>query len=665
MAKRKRAIEKAQEQAKPRGIDWRGWLPIIVILVLSVAVYTQVGDFGFAVIDDADYVSHNGYVREGPAPQGILWALTARHASNWHPLTWISHMLDCRLFGLDPGKHHLTNLVFHLANALLLFVVLRRMTGSIWRSSFVTGLFALHPLHVESVAWISERKDVLSTFFMLLAILAYVRCTEKPGVGRWVLVSIVFGLGLMAKPMLVSLPIILLLLDYWPLRRWQLGLGKLLMEKTPLFLLSVASCAVTFLAQRSGGAVQELADFPLTVRIANAIVSYASYLGKMILPTNLGPLYPHPGNTLPVWTVVISTAVLLVLTMTAATLRRKAPYLIVGWLFYIITLLPVIGLVQVGNEGMADRYTYVPLMGIFIAIFWLVPDTLSRISARSRRIGLRIAGCAVIVALSTLTYQQAGTWRDTDSFTRQMLKATHNHPLSRLKEAKFLSQEGRLEEAEVFMAELVEDYPSLPEVRNGYGCLLGDLKRHNEAVLQFREAIRLRPDYAAAYSNLGLEYESAGKLDEALRWCRKAVGIAPKTAQWRANLAHVLATLQRYEESAAEYRRALAIRPDTPGAESDLGMVLYNNDDAEGGIRHLRRAVRANPDDGLSRLRLGTMLHYEGHHTEAIEHLRAATELQPASADAHGTLAMALNAAGHTEEAQQELELAQRYGAKP
>lgn len=654
MAKRKQAVHKLRDKHKSGA--WLHYLPILTVLLVTAAVYAQVHHFGFAPIDDASYVSQNGYVRSGD----IIWALTSRDASNWHPLTWMSHMLDCRLFGLDPGKHHITNLLLHLAATFTLFAALKRMTGSTWRGTFVAGLFALHPLHVESVAWIAERKDVLSALFWMLTMLAYASYTQKRGVGHYILVLVFFGLGLLSKPMLVSLPVVLLMLDFWPLKRVELGWRRLVIEKTPLLAMSAASCLITFFAQHNGGAVQELASYPFSVRMANAVVACAGYLAKTIVPVNLGPMYPHPGASLPVWTVAVSAGVMIALTAAAVISRRKAPCLLVGWLIYIVTLLPVVGLVQVGNEGMADRYTYIPLLGIFIAIAWLLPAQFPQ----RRKWALGLAGAAIMIILGLLTCHQTGAWRNTDTYVQQMLKATNNHPLSRLKEAKFLSQSGDAEGAELLMAELVSDYPDLPEARNGRANTLSSLGRHGEAIAEFKEAIRLKRDYAEALSNLGLEYESVGNLDEAVNWCRKAVALAPNVAQWRANLGHVYATQRQYDEAAAEYRKALSIRPDTPNADSDLGMVLYNDGDSDGGIRHLRRAVRANPDDDVSRLRLGTMLHYEGLHTEAIEHLKAATELQPASADAHGTLAMALDAAGRTEEAREELELAQRYGAR-
>lgn len=641
---------------------WRQYLPITAILLLTAAVYAQVREFGFMPIDDPVYVSLNGYVRNGLNSQSVIWALTARAASNWHPLTWMSHMLDCGLFGLDAGRHHVTSLLFHLANTLLLFIVLKRATGAVWRSVFVAGLFALHPLHVESVAWIAERKDVLSTFFWLLTMLAYVYYAERPRVERYLLVAVAFALGLTAKPMLVSLPIVLLLLDYWPLRRISVGWKRLVLEKTPLFVLSLASCVVTVIAQHSGGAVQELSAYPLGVRLANSVVACVGYLAQMIAPTNIGPMYPHPGDTLPAWVVIGSGLVLVALTAAAVALRRKMPYLIIGWLIYLVTLAPVIGLVQVGQQGMADRYTYVPLIGIFIAIAWAVREAAER--GKAGRAALGTVGALIIVILSVMTLHQVGAWKDDDSFIRQMLDASNNHRLSRALEAKLLGQAGEPVDAERKMAELVRDYPGLPEARMGHGCTLAVLRRYDEAADELKQAIRLRPEYDEAYSNLGVTYENARRPEEGLKWCTKAVEMAPEVGQWHANLAHVLAMLGRQDESISEYKRALEIRPDTPNAERSLGVLLYNNQDPAGAIEHLELAVQSNPDDAMSRLMLGTVLQRTGENQQAIEHLSEAVRMQPDSADAHGALAMALDASGDKQRALEELEIARKLGAK-
>lgn len=664
MGKRRLVVQaKEQERRKPHVFPWRQYLPIVAVLLLTAAVYAQVRGFGFMPVDDAVYVSGNGYVRNGPTAQSLLWALTSREVFNWHPLTWLSHMLDCRFYGLDAGKHHITSLLFHLANTLLLFIALKRMTGAVWRSTFVAALFALHPLHVESVAWIAERKDVLSTFFWMLTVLAYAYYAEKPKISRYVLVAIAFALGLMAKPMLVSLPVVLLLLDYWPLRRSDAGWKRLVLEKTPLFALSLGSCVMTFIAQRGGGAVGELNAYPLTVRIANSLFAYADYLAKMVVPINLSPMYPHPGSNLPAWTVVAPGAILFALTTASIAMRRRAPHLIVGWLIYLISLLPVIGLVQVGLQGMADRYTYIPLIGVFIAIAWIVPETLRGLLQRNGPVVLGTAGTLTILVLSVAAANQAGTWKNGGSYIRQMLRATQDSELARSQQADYLNQIGRPVEAEAKMAAVVRDYPRLARARISHASTLSILRRFKEANSELREAVRLNPRSAAAYSYFGLSYLDTGMPTEALKWCRKAVNMAPDTAQWHVNLARVLAALRRPDEAISEYRRALETRPDTPTAERDLGVLLYLKQDTVGGVEHLRRAVLNDPNEPMSQFLLGAALRRAGENEQAIDHLSEAVRLQPTMADAHGELAMALDGAGRNEEARAELEIARKLGA--
>jgi hypothetical protein len=422
---------------------------ILVCLFLAIAitaVYWQVGNHEFVNYDDDKYVYDNQYVKSGLTSEGIKWAFTATHASNWHPLTWLSHMADCQIYGLNPKGHHLTSVFFHILNSILLFLIFRRMTGALWKSAFVAALFALHPLHVESVAWVAERKDVLSTFFWMLTVGSYVWYVERRGTGRYLLALLFFSLGLMAKPMLVTLPFVLLLLDYWPLGRFQVkkpdtvqrtdekppkdtkrkkkkfpkhplknavhenkiitpnyqwsGALPLIWEKIPFFLLVIGSSIVTFYAQQSGGAVRSFDVLPFTVRIFNAFVSYVSYIGKMLWPLNLAVLYPYFG--MPAWWKVAGAFFLLAfISFIAIRTVKQHPYFAIGWLWYLGTLVPVIGLVQVGIQSMADRYTYIPLIGIFIIIVWGISDLAAR--WQYRRIFLAISAGCVLSALTILT----------------------------------------------------------------------------------------------------------------------------------------------------------------------------------------------------------------------------------------------------------------------
>ena len=649
------------------------YLICLAMIVAMLAVYWQVRGFGFILLDDPGYVSGNGHVLGGLNSSSLSWAFRSYYQSNWHPLTWISLMADAQLGGANPAVFHLTNVGLHILNTLLLFAFLLLETGKRWASASVALLFAIHPLHVESVAWVTERKDVLSTLFWLLTMLAYLWYARRRSISRYLLVATAFALGLLAKPMLVTLPIVLLLLDIWPLGRLakrsqpaegHLPLRALILEKIPLLAISAASCAVTLAAQSGGGSVYTVAALPIGARISNAVVACVGYIVKMLWPTNLMPQYPHPGRTLPEWQIVFSALLLALVTVLAVKAARKRPYVTVGWLWYLVTLIPVIGLVQVGVQAMADRYTYIPLLGVFIAIAWAVPDGLSLLFPRRLSIAPAVAGTVLLLALAVLSYHQIGAWTDRDSFISQMLVATHNHPLCRALEANLLNQAGEPEEALRKMEELARDCPRLPEAHMGLGCTLGALRQYDRAIVELNEAIRLRPEYAEAYCHLGEVCESAGRYEEALQYARKAVDMAPDVAQYHATLAHVLATLNRPEEAISEYEAALAIQPDVPNADRPLGVLLFNTGDLTGSIEHLQIATSSNPDDPMNHYDLGIALRHTGDNSRAIEHLTEAIRLRPTWADAHGQLAMALDAAGERQRAIEELELARRYGAK-
>ncbi len=420
------------------------WLILITAVLL---VYWQVGDHEFINYDDNVYITDNAQVQKGLTSKGIIWAFTTSHTGNWHPLTWISHMLDCELYGLNPRGHHLTNVLLHMANAILLFVVLRWMTGAIWRSGLVAALFALHPLHVESVAWAAERKDVLSTFFWLLTMVAYVHYVNRPGGKRYLLVLVTFFLGLMAKPMLVTLPFVLLLLDYWPLNRFKpravtgsvedqslgfqssgddkLPILKAVMEKTPLFLMSLFSCVVTVMAQQEAGAISTLEIVPFKLRIANGLVSFVAYMGKMIWPQDLAVFYPHPISDLQIWKPVAAGLFLLIVSTVALWVAQRCRYVLVGWLWYLGTLVPVIGLVQVGEQAMADRYTYVPLIGLFIVVVWGFADLVK--GWRSRRWVVSVSAAVMVLALMAGSWLQVAHWKSSVKLFKHALDATSNN----------------------------------------------------------------------------------------------------------------------------------------------------------------------------------------------------------------------------------------------
>ncbi|MFX0137250.1 MAG: hypothetical protein ACFFDN_26670 [Candidatus Hodarchaeota archaeon] len=443
-------------------------LVILCLIIGIVVVYIKVQNFDFVGYDDELYVTKNIHVQKGISLEGVKWAFTTFHAANWHPLTWLSHMLDCELYGLNPAGHHWTNVTFHIANTLLLFIILFKMTGALFRSAFVAVLFALHPLHVESVAWIAERKDVLSTFFGLLSITAYYRYVKKSSVNYYILLIVLLSIGLMAKPMLVTIPFVLLLLDFWPLKRFQLKHDfhlkpekkysdairrnyQIILEKIPLFIPVVILCVVTFIAQKSEGAIKPIELLPLKYRIANAIVSYVSYVLKAIWPHNLAVYYPHPGNSLPSWQVVGSALLIVAACYGAIRMAKKYPFIPVGLFWYLGTLVPVIGLVQVGNQAMADRYTYIPLIGIFIIVSWGVSDFFkkrlrdqkskvgdqrSEISSgvlglfkerRIQKIFLGISAVILLIALSFESFFQLNIWKNGITLFENAVSVTQNN----------------------------------------------------------------------------------------------------------------------------------------------------------------------------------------------------------------------------------------------
>ena len=488
------------------------FLVCLFLVITTLVVYWQVKNHEFIGFDDVTYVTKNPHLQAGLSLEGITWAFTSERAGNWHPLTWLSHMLDIQVYGMAPGRHHLTNVLFHIMNTLLLFLVFRRMTGALWQSAFVAALFALHPLHVESVAWIAERKDVLSTFFWMLTMGAYVWYVERQGFLRYLPVLLFFILGLLAKPMLVTLPFVLLLLDYWPLSRFQFGhqngniviqqksvVIRLICEKIPLFALAAASCIVTLFAQQSGGAICSFSAFPINIRIANALVSYVGYIVKMLWPHQLAVLYPHPGM-LP-WIQVIGACLLLVfISILAVMTLKRRPWLIVGWVWYIVTLVPVIGLVQVGSQAMADRYTYVPLIGIFIMIAWGIPELLS--GWRNRKIGLSTMAVACLLVLMATTWFQVRYWANSVTLFERALAVTENNYVLHSNLGVTLFSKGRVDEAIGHFHNAMRINPRFAEVHNNLGIILIRKGKLEEAVAHFREALRIKPGYVDVQNNL-------------------------------------------------------------------------------------------------------------------------------------------------------------------
>ncbi|MDO8587756.1 MAG: tetratricopeptide repeat protein [Armatimonadota bacterium] len=593
-----------------------------LLALITIVVYAQILGHEFVDLDDNGYVFYNNHVKAGLTADTMRWAFTTFTEANWHPLTWLSHALDCQLYGQKAGWHHLTSLLFHLLNALLVFFLFGKMTGRPWPSAFVAALFAIHPLHVESVAWVAERKDVLSAFFWLLTMLAYVSYVRqstgitltptlsRQGRGgharliRYLLVLLAFALGLMAKPMLVSLPFALLLMDYWPLGRWQPGRAwKLIAEKAPMLALTIGSSVVTFLAQKDI-AVAPLERYSVGVRVANAVVAYTAYLKKMVWPSDMSVFYGHPGKTLPEWQIVLSLALLVGLSVLAFKAGRRKPYLITGWLWYVITLVPVIGLVQVGNQAMADRYTYIPLLGIFIAIAWAVPDLFpksepAKMSRQARRaakrsggeteatfrVDLAVPAVLIIVVLMAVTYTQAAYWKDTATLFAHTTSIFPKDAAAHALVAQKLDEEGKDDEAIEEYRKAVDINPRNVDAQLNLGVLLAKkaqeeigpsaIQLTDEAIESFSGIVRIKPNHAKARKYLGNQLMKRGRYKEAVEHLRQAIRIAPRDPESYCYMGLVMHNLQRIGEADGYYRKAIAIRPDYKEAHENLAIILY------------------------------------------------------------------------------------------
>ncbi len=528
--------------AKPR----QRWLTIgvsVFLLGLTWLVFGQTLRYDFVNYDDPHYVYQNTRITSGINFANVAWAFSHIHSENWHPLTTITHMLDCQLHGLNAGWHHFTNVLLHCLAVVLLFVALERMTGALWRSAFVSAVFAVHPLHVESVAWIAERKDVLSAVFFMVTLLAYFHYTRSPSIGRYLIVAIVFALGLMSKPMLVTLPFVLLLLDYWPLGRFDAHRSntgrqvlQLVMEKIPLIALSAVSSLITFLAQR--GAIGWTEQLPMSERITNAFVAYVVYIRQMFWPTELAVFYPHPENRLPIWEVSLALIILVGIMAAAFVLRKRAPYLVTGWLWYLGMLVPVIGLLQVGWQGHADRYTYLPQIGLYIAVTWALTDLIR--SWRFQRTALSAAALIVIGALSWRGWLQTSYWRDSETLFTHALAVTSNNDVA----------------------------------LNNLGIIFLDKGQLDDAISKLQAAIDLRPENAPAHDNLAKALLKKGQVAEATVHYRKFLELEPANVEARNTLGTTLIQQGHIREAIDQWQEVLALQPENGNAASNLAWVF-------------------------------------------------------------------------------------------
>ena len=583
---------------------WRELLVCLLLAAATAGVYSRACRNGFVNYDDNTYVEENAHVRHGLTAESVRWAFTTTEMVNWHPLTWLSFELDDQVFGLKPAGFHLTNVVLHVLDALLLFVALRALTGAVWRSGFVAALFALHPLHVESVAWISERKDTLSTLFGMLTLAAYAVYARRPGVLRYVLVAVPFALGLMAKSMLVTLPFVLLLLDCWPLRRRAAEAApalRLLLEKVPLLLLAAASGAVTLLAQRQGGEANPVGELPL--RLENAAVSYVAYLGKTLWPDGLVPFYPFPTHPYPVWQVAGAFLLLVGISAGCLLLARRAPYLAVGWLWFLGTLVPVIGLVQVlGGFARADRYTYVPLIGVFLMGVWGAADLASRL--RAPALLPAAAGVVLLAACVAATWVQIGYWHDSTALWSHTLVVDPDNYLAHNNLGTVHLLEGKVDEAMRHYEASVRAEPTYALAHYNLGCALAEKGRTGEAVRQYREALRYNPHYADAHNNLGALLFLQGDADGALREFTAALENAANPALAHNNRGLALFRTGRTAEAVAEFEEAVRRDPGSADAHNNLGEALYAQGRVDPAIAQFEEALRLDPGNARARANL-------------------------------------------------------------
>jgi tetratricopeptide (TPR) repeat protein len=706
----------------------------------------------FVNLDDPMYVYENVHVQHGFSWEAIRWAFTTLEGGFWHPLTWLSIMLDCRLYGLHPGGHHFTNVLLHAANTLLLFLVFQRMTGATWRSAVVAALFAVHPLHVESVAWAAERKDVLSALFFMLTIWAYARYVETTeprdrtttgprravvqgsrfkvqssrffvpifhppslaspklsGGGSifYFLALLFFACGLMSKSMVVTLPVVLLLLDYWPLRRgvrcevrsanpssqqWRWAVWRrLAVEKAPFFAASVASGVVTLFAQKAAHALLTPTELPLMNRIANAIVSYAHYLLQMLWPRDLAVYYPFQA-ALPLWLVAASALLGAAAVTGALRASRKYPYLGFGSLWYVIILLPVIGLVQVGGQSQADRYTYLPLIGVFTILAWGVHDLTRR--WRLQVIALSAAAASSLLACVVLTCRQLGYWKESETLFRRALAVTKDNELAHNSLGSALVSKGRRDEALPEFEKAVELMPDFAEAQNNLGAALAAKGRFDEALGHLQEAARLTPANPGAHCNLGDVLAKTGQMDEAITQyhraitlkpdepdphChladvliqrgrpeeavpeyRQALKLNPNDAAAHCNLGHALSALGRFDEASLELHEALRLKPDFPDAQNELGLALGILGRLDEAVGHFKAALSSNPNHAAAHCNLGIALVNEDHVADAVDHLQTALRLRPDYPEAHCNLGVALIRQGRLDEASAHLREALR-----
>jgi tetratricopeptide (TPR) repeat protein len=656
------AVHPASSNRRGLGL-WLG----LVLAAVTLFVYYPVASHEFVSYDDPDFVTANPMVQSGLTVEGFKWVWQSEVARNWHPVTMLSHMLDCQFFGLHPGPAHLVNVLLHVANALLLFQLLRMMTGFAGRSFCVAALFALHPLHVESVAWIAERKDVFSTFFWFLTFWAYVCYGRvlKAGGGKWkmfyALALVFFALGLMCKPMLVTGPFVLWILDFWPLRRLvpepaAKGMGAtrpapawLIWEKIPFLAMSAALCVITYSIQKNGGAMLSSDNLPFTERFGNALVSYWRYIGHLFFPVHLNALNLHSGAW-PVWAVGLAGAGLVGVSIIAIMQRSRRPWLLTGWFWYLGTLVPVIGFVQVGMQSMADRFTYVPLIGLFVILVWGAAEWAGR--WRQARVWVPVAVCAGVVLGMVLTRRQMAYWTNSETLFSRMIEVNTNNYMAHYNLANVYSREKRAGDAEVHYLAAIAAEPGYAEAQNNFAGLLLEQKRYDESILHYREAVRLSPQYlyhfnlANALADAASARHDAGEFAAAVQAYEQTIQLNPASGDAHNNLGLTWQAQGKEAEAMAEFREAMRVQPGLEPAHFNLANSLARAGNLDGAILEYQTAEKLNPARAENYNDLGVCYGMKNKMAEAEAQFKELLCLQPGNGAADGNLGNVL-AAGH------------------
>ena len=626
----------------------------LLLAAITFAVFGQTAGFGFVNYDDDTYVYENPVVEKGLTLKGAVWALTYGKIGHWHPLTWLTHMADCQAFGLWAGGHHLTNVALHAVAAAVLFLALREMTGSLWPCAFVAAVFAIHPLRVESVAWIAERKDVLGGVFFMLTLWAYARYAHRPSCWRHAAVALAYALGLLCNNMLVTLPVVLLLLDWWPLQRVPLDgdgggkvgaarlmalFGGLVKEKIPLFLLSVGSCVATVLEPDK---MPDSHRLPFLERFGNAVVSYGVYLRQMVFPVELATPYPNPPDGQPFWKVALALVVLAAISVIVLACRKGRPYLLVGWLWYLGMLVPMIGIIQISYYAHADRCTYLPGIGLVLAGTWAVEDW--SLLWQHRRAGLGGLMAAIIGILMVCAWIQTGYWKSNEILWTHTLDCTTGNYVAHNNLATALTQKGRMDEAISHCRQAVEIRPYFAEAYNNLGNALLQKGKADEAITQFQQALQINPALAEAHMNLGNALLQKGKADEAITQFQQALQIRPDLAEAQISLGTALGRKARVEEAIACYQKALEIKPDYAEARNDLGSAFFRQGRLDEAISQFQKALEIKPHFAEAHMNLANGFFRQGRLDEAISQYQKALQIKPHFAEAQNDLAWLLAA---------------------